>query len=93
MRRLEVEVFGEETNSWVLRLPGRTYPGVVIQGDSLYMLLSSAEELRARLGEPGELRDLAAELCTLLRGHLSGYEAVLRAHDLPLPYTRPAPPL
>jgi len=34
-RTVAIEVFHEESNFVVLQTPGRRYPGVVIQGDSL----------------------------------------------------------
>jgi hypothetical protein len=47
MKRVEVEMFSETVNYPVVRVPGRVFPGVVIQGDSLSVLASMAEDILA----------------------------------------------
>jgi hypothetical protein len=39
-----VEIFAEESNFAVIKLPSRNYPGVLIQGDSLGGLLGDVED-------------------------------------------------
>ena len=39
-----VEIFAEETNFAVIKIPNRKYPGILIQGDSLMGLLGTAKE-------------------------------------------------
>lgn len=39
-----LEVFDDETNSVVIKMPNRAYPGVLIQGDSLMMILGELTE-------------------------------------------------
>ena len=34
MERVEVELFTDGSNNAVVRMPGRQFPGVVVQGDS-----------------------------------------------------------
>jgi hypothetical protein len=41
----EIEVFSEMSNYAIVRMPGRHFPGCVIQGDSLSVLLNNAEEV------------------------------------------------
>ncbi|WP_371745586.1 hypothetical protein [Myxococcus sp. CA033] len=41
---------GVEKNA-VIRFPGRRFPGVVIQGDTLHSLVTTASELCATLGQ------------------------------------------
>ena len=92
MKRVEVEAFSQDVNSWVVRTPGRQYPAVVVQGDSLSVLFSLAQSVLERaqtcacndeklVGEAEELRDQ-------LWGRLQQYEAVLREHGFELPYNR-----
>jgi uncharacterized protein DUF6959 len=94
MQKKELEVFSEASNVAIVRMPGRRFPGSVIQGDSLSHLRWLAEDLRNRLRDhPDEdLRDTAQELFELLEGRLRHYMAVLDAEGLPLPFTRPPPP-
>lgn len=82
-------VLDRGTNNWVVRLPNRQHPGVVIQGDSLKILFDLADEICDLADTPGELRDVAEELRDNLRGRLEAYEKALRAHGLDLPYSRP----
>jgi len=38
MERMELDVFSTETNQAVVQTPGRRFPGLVIQGDTLWNL-------------------------------------------------------
>jgi hypothetical protein len=90
--RAEVEVFSSDTNHWVIRTPGRAFPAVVVQGDSLSILARRAEEilhgLRAISSIDSEVVDHAEMLCDLLQERLDHYEAVLHKHGIELPYRR-----
>ena len=82
-----IEVLSEASNLAVVRMPGRKFPGVVIQGDSLSILVSAAEIIRANAPAGDEvLREAAEELCRLLTGRLTHYEKVLRENGIELPY-------
>lgn len=94
-KTVEVEVFCEETNAWIVRTPGRKFPAVVIQGDSFSVLFSSAQEVveqARRIGSPALIEE-AEELRNQLWAHLYRYEQVLEQHGLPLPYNRIKAPL
>jgi len=90
--RVEVEVFSNATNHWIIRTPGRAFPAMVIQGDSLSILVRGAEKLlhgvRAVSSPDSELVDQAEMLCELLQERLKDYEAVLHQHGIELPYRR-----
>ncbi|WNG45404.1 hypothetical protein F0U60_15810 [Archangium minus] len=94
MQKKELEVFSEASNVAIVRMPGRRFPGSVIQGDSLSILRGLANDLRNRLREhPDEdLRDTAQELFDLLDGRLRHYVNVLDAEGISLPFNRPPPP-
>lgn len=81
-------VLDRHTNNWVVRLPNRRHPGVVIQGDSLKILYDLADEIYDLAGNFGEVRDVAEQLREDLRGRLEVYERALREHGLDLPYSR-----
>ena len=90
MKKIEVELFANIVNNVVIRTPGRKFPGVVIQGDSLSILYSLAEEV-CRLAhdtQSEELQDAACELADLLANRLQIYEDVLAQNNIKLPYNR-----
>lgn len=86
--KTELEVFGQEINAPVIRMPSRKYPGVLVQGDSLHNLLSLVRGAEAALaaGNSEEASDSLEEA----RGLIEGYEAVFRKalteNGLTLPY-------
>lgn len=86
--KIEVESFSSEPNAAVVRLPGRKFPGIVIQGDSLKILVDCVEDvsvLAVRSGNP-ELQESVMELETLLKSYLKIYEETLRTTGQSLPY-------
>lgn len=90
MERQDIEVFSDGSNIAVVRMPGRRFPGCVIQGDSLCILLHRVQEVRALAQTVGnqELIESIAEVESLLADRLDHYESVLKANGLAVPYTR-----
>src|SRR3954471_519641 len=92
MERVEVEAYSQGVNGWIVRTPGRQFPAVVIQGDSLSILFSLAQSVLERARQcscaDDELTEEAEELRDHLWGRLHHYEEVLREHELALPYNR-----
>ena len=87
MRRQEVEVLSDQSNAVVIRHPSRHFPGCLIQGDSLYIMLQSLAIVQSEadvLSEEaaGELRDVVESLS----GLMSNYRAALLSHGIPLPF-------
>jgi hypothetical protein len=91
MRTIQVEVLSEASNQAVIKLPGRAFPGSVVQGDSLSILLSLARAVRdgARRTADSQLAEDAAELHHLLQERLLHYQATLQASGWLLPYGAP----
>ena len=95
-RKIEVRCLSEASNHAVVHLPGRAFPGSVIQGDTLRNLLGLARTVRSharRLGD-AEAIDDAVELHVLLEQRLLHYQDVLLAAGSRLPYegaVRPEP--
>ena len=90
MERKEIEVFTELSNFAIVRMPGRSYPGCVIQGDSLSILLHAAErafELASTTGNQ-EFIDEIESLKDSLAARLDHYGQVIQAHGFDLPYRR-----
>ena len=77
-------------NGAVVQLPERKYPGIVVQGDSLSILVSDFEELKKNIAQKDE-SEIAASLDMIeshLKERLEFYESVLAKHGIPLPYVR-----
>jgi hypothetical protein len=90
MKRVEIEIFSETTNCPVVQVPHRHFPGVVIQGDSLMILLCEAQGICKMVAENDpELPDAADYLKGLLWDYVREYEHVMEANGLALPYPGP----
>jgi predicted RNase H-like HicB family nuclease len=88
MTKIEVECFSTEVNAVVVRTVGRRFPGVIIQGDSLHIIMQQVDEI-ARLSDASqnfELQDAISKLRENLDRYVAVYEDALREHDIPLPY-------
>jgi hypothetical protein len=81
----QVKLLTEPTNYAVVQLPGRAFPGVVFQGDSLNILIADLREAANEV-DPEEK---ALALCDLI-DHLARiqrqYEAVLGREGIKMPY-------
>lgn len=88
MEKIELEVFSQASNFAVIRVPGRRFPGSVIQGDSLSILYHQAAFVarRARTTSDTELIEAADYLCELITERLRHYEEVLQAAGIDFPY-------
>jgi hypothetical protein len=84
----EVEIFSDQSNAAVMRHPGRNFPGCLIQGDSLSILLRSLAIVQSEAGRlsdeaAGELTDVIGQLSDLMEH----YKATLKNHEIPLPFS------
>lgn len=88
MERVEAELFTDGGNYAVVRLPGRRFPGVLMQGDSLHILRSDLAEVveACERGDLAESRDSAILLLAGLDALLTRYADALQEHEIPLPY-------
>ena len=90
MTTQEIEVYSDATNRAIVRIPTRKFPGIVLQGDSLSILVNLAEGIyNAVKNSPDE--DLVSDTRQLkgsLESLLIHYEDVLQEHGIPLPYSR-----
>ncbi|WP_440590540.1 DUF6959 family protein [Rhodanobacter glycinis] len=87
MRTETVEIYSDQTNAAVLRHPGRKFPGMLVQGDSLYALCSHADRACAITPHGTEAYDELNELRNKLWGYLTHYKVVLGEHQIPLPFS------
>ncbi|MGW6981869.1 DUF6959 family protein [Streptomyces sp. NPDC054932] len=88
MERVEAELFTDGGNDAVVRLPGRNFPGVLIQGDTLSILQTDVAELveLCAAGDLEEARHVAGLLHADLGEKLQRYAEALKAHGIPLPF-------
>jgi hypothetical protein len=70
----------------VLRMPGRRFPGVVMQGDTLSTLVSDAKEIVAELRVGNVPLDNAQYLADQLTAVLDHYARTLASAGIELPY-------
>jgi len=94
MEVIQVEQYSDAINAVILRTPGRSFPGMVIQGDSLRNLLRAAERGIESFdgGNMNEARDYLLEIAEDLKDRLIHYEEVLNAHGFSVPYSGPVSP-
>lgn len=84
-----IEIFSDATNAAVLRHPDRKFPGVLVQGDTLYTLCQSADficaKAKSKLDE--ETSDELNQLRNRLWSFLKHYKSVLEEHQIPVPFS------
>ena len=88
MRTEAVEIYSDQSNSAVLRHPGRKFPGVLVQGDTLYAMCRQADEVCS--SAKSSLHSDTYEELNELRNHLwsllNHYKVVLGEHKIQLPF-------
>jgi predicted RNase H-like HicB family nuclease len=85
----EVKLLSRPVNFAVVQLPGRKFPGVVVQGDTLRSLVKRVDELMQLLGS-GEVDELSAGLRDIkeqLTEAMTHYEVVCADRGIGLPYS------
>jgi hypothetical protein len=89
MKTVTVELLSDATNQAVLRIPGRKFPGILLQGDSVASLYDMAKEIGElwKSGDKNDIPVLAQQLEAVLGEKLKHYEAVLRENKIELPYS------
>ncbi len=83
-----ITILNNQINAVVVKLHQRKYPGIIIQGDSLWILYSQALELKNLLeNEPdSEIYPVSLELYEKLRSFMIVYEKTLEELDIDRPY-------
>lgn len=80
-------LLSQPTNYAVVHLPGRAFPGVVFQGDSLNNLIGDIEEAAAETNSD-ERAACLADVIERLQAVQTHYEAVLAREGMDLPYSK-----
>ncbi|MGW7380676.1 DUF6959 family protein [Streptomyces sp. NPDC054794] len=88
MERTEAELFTDGGNDAVVRLPGRRFPGVLLQGDSLHILRGDVADVldACERGDLDEARESAGSVLASLDALLVRYATVLDEHNIRRPY-------
>jgi Family of unknown function (DUF6959) len=81
-----VEIFSDQTNAAIMRHPGRAFPGVLIQGDTLYGLCKQADAACKKAGRRSPEFSELNELRNSLWAFLVHYKSTLVEHDMQLPF-------
>lgn len=91
MEAIQVTCYSDAPNAVILQTPGREFPGMVFQGDSLRILFRKAERAIQSFdsGNFPEARDYLSEIAETLQERLEHYEQVLKHHGIRLPYVGP----
>lgn len=87
MRKETVEIYSDTTNLAVMKHPGRHFPGMLIQGDSLYSLCQSADKICKEIEPTERSYKEANELRNRLWSLLTHYKKVLTEHDMKFPFS------
>lgn len=87
MRTELVEIYSDAGNSAIMRHPGRRFPGVLIQGDSLHILCGQVDEACERIGRGSPGYEAANEVRNTLWAHLLHYQRTLTENGMPLPFS------
>lgn len=88
MTSRKVDLIVNAINCPVVQIEGRSYPGVVIQGDSLFSMYKQAEKLLSSVNTDDSGYDAAEFLCDSLKGYLDAYEDALDKKSIELPYVK-----
>ncbi|KJK57621.1 DUF6959 family protein [Saccharothrix sp. ST-888] len=88
MERIDAELFDAGGNDAIVRLPGRRFPGVLIQGDSLMILRESLAEVQELCvnGETADALEALAYTLEELDGRLERYRVACAAHGMNVPW-------
>ncbi|ESY71999.1 hypothetical protein NKJ90_10270 [Mesorhizobium sp. M0051] len=87
MRIDNIEIYSDATNAAVMRHPGRAFPGVLIQGDTLHSLAKQADLICAGIGIGSDAFEEADDLRGTLWALVNHYKATLVAHSMDLPFS------
>nr|WP_315467373.1 hypothetical protein [uncultured Undibacterium sp.] len=83
-----VEILSDASNNAVIRHPNRSFPGSLIQGDSLHALISNVNEAKRELesGNLEEVSDILESILDDLRERIDIYKAALKENNIGLPF-------
>jgi hypothetical protein len=87
MRTELIEIYSDASNAAIMRHPGRRFPGVLIQGDSLHILCSEADEACKKISRGAPGYEAANYVRNALWSYLLHYKQTLVENGIPLPFS------
>lgn len=89
MKKDDVEIYSDSTNQAVMKHPGRNYPGVLVQGDTLYSYCRGLDDVcrDLRSGNTDDAYDELNEIRNAMWEKLNHYKVVLGEHGIELPFS------
>jgi hypothetical protein len=89
MEYMELEVYSQSINRGVVKMPSQSFPGLLLQGETLSTLLTLAKTIheKAQSTTDTELIEASTELRDNLQKLVSHFESTLSRHNIPLPYS------
>jgi hypothetical protein len=89
MEYMELEVYSQSINRGIVKMPSQSFPGLLLQGETLASLLKLAKKAHEKSQNTSdtELIEVSRELMESLQKLVSHFESTLNRHDIPLPYS------
>ena len=86
---MELEVYSQSINRGVVKMPSQSFPGLVLQGETLASLLKLAQTAyeRSQNTTDATLIETSRELMENIQKLVTHYESTLNRHHIPLPYS------
>lgn len=86
---MELEVYSQSINRGIVKMPSQSFPGLLLQGETLAALLKLAKTAHENSlpTDNAELIDTSRELFETLQKLIAHYETTLAKHNIPLPYS------
>jgi hypothetical protein len=89
MEYMELEVYSQSINRAVVKMPSQSFPGLLLQGETLASLLKLAKTVQEKLQNTSdrELVDSSGELVETIQKLVYHFESTLNRNNIPLPYS------
>jgi len=86
---MELEVYSQSIDRGIVRMPSQSFPGLILQGETLSSLLKLATTIHEKTQSTSdpELIDTAHDLMERIQKLVAHYESTLNRHNIPLPYS------
>ena len=86
MRIERIEIYSDAINAAIMRHPGRKFPGMLIQGDTLHSWSSMAAAALAGAEPDSDHWYDLKELADVLQERVNFYAQTMQEHGLKLPF-------
>jgi len=89
MDKITVDLYANVVNAPVIQWPGRRFPGVVVQDDTLHLVLAALRACSHALevSDMEEAREHLEDALGAIEPLMAVYERTVRAHGIDLPYS------